>query len=131
MLKQQEKVAESWNKAWEEQILQSFIPKRSQWTKTDDLPQAGDICIFQRTEMSLGGPTYRIGRVREAVKSKDGLVRKLILEYKNANEKVFRTTDRNPRQTAILHRESEVELTQQLNIAAKEANLAVMGKSTS
>ena len=87
--------------------------------------------IFQRTEMSLGGPTYRIGRVREAVKGKDGLVRKLILEYKNANEKVFRTTDRNPRQTAILHRESEVELTQQLNIAAKEANLAVMGKSTS
>ena len=124
MKQQQLKIADAWQKAWTDQVMQKFIPRQSKWQKSDEqLPEKGDICIFQRTETSLGGPTYRIGRVRHAETAKDGLNRTLTLEYKNSGEKVFRTTTRNPRQVAVLHHEHEVGLTEQLNQAAKRARL--------
>ena len=88
--------------------------------------------IFQKTgeEQVLGQPIWRIGRVVEAeVSEADQLVRAVLIEYKNAQESVFRTTRRAARQVAVLHSEDDLEMVEELSLAAKMANRMVAGQS--
>jgi hypothetical protein len=63
-----------------------------------------------------------VGRVAQVeVSDKDARVRAVSIEYKNSNESVFRTTRRAVRGVAVLHREDELELVQELNAAARAA----------
>jgi hypothetical protein len=57
-------------------------------------------------------------------------VRTVIIEYKNAQENKFRTTRRSVRKVAVLHREDELELVQELNAAAREAERLASSRST-
>ena len=74
--------------------------------------------------MVLGEPSWRVGRIKSVQRSSDNHVRRVTIEYRNSDEKTFRTTERGPRQIAILHAEGDIELTDQLNDAARLANLA-------
>ena len=58
----------------------------------------------------------------------DGKVRDITIEYKNLGESVFRTTHRAARSVAVLHKEGDLDLMQELNAASKEANKAFMKK---
>ena len=50
------------------------------------------------------------------------LFRSAVIEYKHKDEKVYRTTNRAMRTVAVLHREGDLELTQQLSAASREAD---------
>jgi hypothetical protein len=52
-------------------------------------------------EETLAAKDYRLGMVREVFQGEDGRVRSASIEYKNPNEKVFRSTVR-PIQKLIL-----------------------------
>ena len=52
----------------------------------------GDVCLIRYKNDTRA--TYRLGRVTEAKKGSDGLVRKVSLDYKLPNEKNFRSVER-------------------------------------
>ena len=74
-------------------------------------------------EKKLGDPVWKIGRVVAVDDSRDGLVRSVEIEYKNATEAVFRITRRSARTVAVLHREGVLDLVDELNAASKAANV--------
>ncbi len=56
----------------------------------------------------------------------DSLIREVVVEYKNASEKVFRTTRRAARSVATLSKEEDLDLTQKLSAASREATKALL-----
>ena len=132
MLERMEDVFQAWWKTWYEEKLSDFVMKPAKWTRSDRNLQEGDIVIFQKTgeEQVLGQPIWRIGRIVEAeVSSEDYLVRAVLIEYKNSTEAVYRTTRRAARQVAVLHGEDDLEIVQELNMAARKADQMVLGMS--
>ena len=122
LLDQMEKVARSWWQVWKEEKLVDYIPQPSKWQKNNGTIQVGDLVIFIK-EQTLGEPVWKMGRVRELEISRDRFPRVAIVEYRNATENVYRTTRRSVRKIAVLHREGDLELVEQLNEAAKVANI--------
>ena len=120
-----ELVSDSWWKVWKDEKLTDFIPQPSKWRSGGYEPKPGDLVIFMKHEsdVKLGEPVWRLGRIQEIERSKDGVVRVALIEYKNATECVFRTTRRSVRRVAVLHKEGDLELIQELNQASKFANL--------
>jgi hypothetical protein len=61
---------------------------------------------------------WSVGHVIQTVPATiDGLIREVVVEYKNASEKVFRTTRRSARSVATLFKEEDLDLTQKLSAA--------------
>ena len=120
-------IFESWWRAWYNEKLADFVAKPPKWLRSDPAVAVGDIVVFQKKaqEQVLGAPIWSIGRVKEVTVSKeDGKVREIVIEYKNPNEKVFRTTNRAARSVAVLHREEDLDLMQELCAASREATKA-------
>ena len=128
LMKQMEQVYEAWWKVWQNERLVDYIPQPRQWTETRGEIKVGDVVIFLKTdkEQSLGDPVWKMGRIKELEISNDGLARTAIVEYKNATESVFRTTRRSVRKIAVLHREGDLELVQELNEASRRAGVHFM-----
>lgn len=125
MLEQMEQVFQAWWKAWYEQKVVDWIPQPRKWNRSNEAVKVGDIVILPRVggEQVLGQPVWRIGRIKAVEKSEqDGRVRKVEVEYKNVGESRFRVTRRSVRGLAVLHREGELELFEQLNQAARESD---------
>ena len=124
ILDQIEQVTQAWWDIWKDTHLTEYIPQPKGWKNTECV-KVGDIVLFLVTDSEhlLGQPRWKIARVAEVEVSRDGLVRVVILEYRNANELVFRRTRRAVRKVAVLHHEGELELTQELNAASKHANV--------
>ena len=66
---------------------------------------------------------WKYGRILKVYPDSKGLVRRCTIEYKNAGESVTRTTERATRGLAVLHREDDLDMLQQLNEAAKAAQI--------
>ena len=129
-INQMDLVAKAWWNVWLTEKLENFIPQPPKWFKTSRQPEVGDIVIFLKMdkETRLGDTLWKLGRVKELKPSNDGISRSVVLEYNNANEEVYRTTHRNVRKIAILHREGDVELVERLNRAQKESNVMMVLK---
>ena len=131
MLARMEEVFQAWWKAWHDEKVADFIAKPVKWLKSDRPLQVGDVVIFLKTgeEQVLGEPIWRIGRILEVEESeRDFQVRTVLIEYKNAQEMKSRTTRRSVRKVAVLHREDEMEMVQELNAAARAAERLVNGQ---
>ena len=126
LINQIDMVFESWWNVWKTEKLTDFIPQPSKWNTTGYQPKPGDIVVFPKEEKDkvLGEPVWRTGRVKDVDVSKDGIGRSLIIEYRNANENVFRTTRRSVRRVAVVHREGDLALVEQLNQASRTANIS-------
>jgi hypothetical protein len=85
----------------------------------------GDIVVFLKSpaEMAVGEPVWRVGRVVDLVEGRKGHSRGLTIEYRNSNEKVFRSTKVDTRQAAVLHHEGDLELVDLLNEASRVNNI--------
>ena len=125
LMDQMEAAQKAWWNAWKQEKLVDFIPQPTKWRKTTENIKIGDIVVFLKSgqDVKLGEPLWKYGRVVETEVSRDGLVRVVVIEYKNASEKVFRTTRRSARSVAVIHREGDLELVDELNAAAKMANV--------
>ena len=56
----------------------------------------GDLVYFQRSEGALVG-VWMIGRVDQLVRSRDGLIRRILVKYRNNKENFDRITERSAR----------------------------------
>ena len=66
---------------------------------------------------------WRTGRVVQVENStSDGIVRVVIFKYQNSGEQVFRLTRRSVRKIAIVYKEDQLELIDELNQAAKASD---------
>ena len=127
-------VHRSWWKVWEQESIASYIPRPNKWLKTTRVPEVDDIVIFldKDKETALGKTLWKLGRVLEVVNSKDEGKRMVNIGYKNPSEwhkspkeAPWRDTWRSTRKIAILHREEDLELIEELNKAAKEATVSM------
>ena len=78
----------------------TMIPKLMKYTKWHDEEDAtlkiDDIVFFQKKESELSS-RWSIGKIKEVIHSKDGVVRRVIVQYQNASEEEPRETDRAAR----------------------------------
>ena len=94
MLDKMNEVFEAWWKAWHMERMVDFVAKPNKWLKSDPDLMMGDIVVFQKNgdEQVLGQPVWRVGRIIEVqVNERDQRVRAVTIEYKNAEENVFRS----------------------------------------
>ena len=126
VIAQMDLIFNSWYEAWQLEKLADFIPKPLHWKDGNVDAQEGDIVLMllSEKEKKVGSSVWRLGRIRTLEMSVDGITRTATLEYKNDGEKVFRTTIRALGSVAVIHREDQLDLIQELNKSAKEANIS-------
>ena len=127
MVQQMDSVYESWWNIWQQELLTSYVPQPSKWSKSNEDLKVGDIVLMLQNneEVKLGGPIWRIARVQAVETShRDGSSRVATCEYRIPGEKDFRTTRRSVRKLAVVHQEDALDIVQQLNQAAKDSGTA-------
>ena len=114
----------AWWNVWKEEKIANLIPQAQKWRKGEPDLAVGDIVVFLRDQSQLSGLSWRVGEVSAVEESKDGVVRRVEIKYKNSNENVFRFTKRSVRDVGKLWREGELDLAGQLSAAQRAANVA-------
>ena len=74
----------------------------------------GDVVLFLKQD-SLLSKTYQYGMVTSVQESSDGVIRKVNVKYRNANEIVDRETFRSVRQLFMIHPVDEIDIIQEIN----------------
>ena len=90
ILQANESAFNSWFEVW----LLCHVPKifsQEKWFESDRQPRKGDIVLFLKQESGISNTDYHYGIIEEVEHSKDGIVRKATVAYKNHGEK---TSDR-------------------------------------
>jgi hypothetical protein len=124
-----EDVFQAWWNAWYNKKLADFDAKPPKWYRSGPAIQVWDIVVFQKRpeEQKLGTPIWSVSRVIQTVTGTiDGPMCEVIVEYKNASEKVYRTTRSAARSVATLFKEEDLDLTQKLSAASREATKALL-----
>ena len=74
----------------------------------------GDVDLFLKQD-SLLSKTYQYGMVVSVQQSSDGIIRKVKVKYRNANENVDRETFWSVRQLVMIHPVNETDIIQEIN----------------
>ena len=127
IIHQIEELEQAWWKVWVAEKLQSLIPRPSKWIDGEPNIVIGDVVVFIKDRAEIGGLTWRLGRVKTVETSKDGICRRVVIEYRNAGEAVFRETTRSARHVAVLVREGELDIPGRLSAAQKAASTMFCG----
>ena len=125
MMKQQDELYQIWWDVWRKERLADFIPQPNKWRNNTVELKVGDIVAFVQHETGdhHGKPIYKLGRVTAVEHSADGLIRTCSIQYKNAaNPTLFQNTRMSVRHVAVVHSENDLDIVQQLNVAARTAN---------
>jgi len=126
LMQQVDDTTKAWFTVWKNQRIQTYVPQPQKWHESGGSVKPGDIVVMLRkqADMTVGEPVWKIGRVLSTVIGRDGEERSLKVEYRNATERTFRETTVPVRSVAILHHENDLELVDQLNVAAQAVNHA-------
>ena len=98
--------------AWFEAWLLSHIPvlmDQPKWYRTSHNLQIDDVVLFIKRESSLKS-LYQYGMVKNVYPSRDGIVRKVNIKYRNSDEKTFRETFRSARELVLIHAVDDVAI---------------------
>ena len=106
-------IFKAWFKAW----MISFVPlliDRPKWHDTKGKVNVGDIVLFLKNEKDYD-EQYHYGKIYGIHKSKDGLIRKVGIEYKNSNEETKRVTRRGVRELVVIFPVDELDIYEQID----------------
>lgn len=106
----------SWWEAWLVAALPKLVPQ-PKWFRNDHDINVGDVVLFKKVETVLSG-AYQYGMIEEVRRSEDGVVRAVVVRYRNATEQEDRTTVRALRSIVVIHRVDELNLMRELGTAA-------------
>ena len=123
LARQIEEIESAWWKIWVEQKIVDLVPKPAKWREGEPEIAVGDVVVFVKDRGELGSLTWRLGKVREVEPGRDGVIRRVTIEYKLEGENVFRSTRRSTRDVAVLCQEDELDLPGQLSAAQRQANI--------
>ena len=116
-----EAIFNSWFETW----LTSHVHKlmlQPKWFKTSHHIKDGDIVLFLKKEGILNC-TYQYGMVKSAEPGRDGVVRKVVVKYRNHTESTDRETCRAVRQLIVIHCVDELNILQELGKIATAADI--------
>ena len=102
---------------WFENWLLSHVPNimhQPKWFRTEYDLKEGDVDLFLKQD-SLLTKTYQYGIVVSVQQSSDGVISKVKVKYRNANENVDRETFRSVRQLVMVHPVDEIDIIQEIN----------------
>ena len=104
-------IEKAWWEVFKNARLADFFPKSNKWTHTSHQPKVGQIVVFLRDlSNAFGSSIFRIGRIKQVFESKDGVVRKVEIEYRLWLSKTTSTVMRSLRDVAILEVETDLDL---------------------
>ena len=129
-IKDMDNVHRAWWKVWQEEKLSDYIPRPNKWLKTTRVPLVGDVVVFleKDKEATLGKTLWKLGEILGTKLSTDTGVRMLNIGYRNASETTLRETWRPTRKVAILFREGDLDMVEELNKAAKDATVSLYAR---
>ena len=112
MIRSNQKIFNAWFDCW----LISHVPNlvsQPKWFKSDVDIKAGDIVLFTKQESTISS-TYQYGMVKSIIRDRDGKIRKVVVEYQNASERVKRQTTRSVRTLVLIHAIDELDFSKEL-----------------
>ena len=92
---------EMWYKIWCETYVPKLMAQKTGFKNSRDL-KPDDIVYFQKKESELTSP-WSVGTVDQVVRGRDGVIRKVVVKYRNSNEEFDRLTDRSSRKLIKLY----------------------------
>ena len=108
---------ETWFKLWREVYVPKLMAKKHGFRNDRDL-KPSDLVYFRKSEGELSG-SWLIGRVEQVVRGRDGVIRRVIVAYRNANETVSRYTERSVRSLIRLYSADDPDLQVDLSVVQK------------
>ena len=97
---QREYVA-AWFRRYKIGMTEKILGFNNKWKEKQENLKAGDlVLILDRPSVHL---PFTYGIVQEAILSKDGLVRKVLLKYKDTNKKRWKSMERHVTSLSLLH----------------------------
>ena len=107
-----QKIFNAWFECW----LISHVPNlvsQPKWFKSDVDIKTGDIVLFTKQDSTISS-TYQYGMVKSVIRDRDSKIRKVVVEYQNASEKVKRETTRAVRTLVLIHGIDELDIYKEL-----------------
>ena len=126
IIKENSKIFNSWFENW----LMSHVPKllkQQKWFSTNDQVKVGDIILFLKQDSSINSE-YQYGMVKDVMYGSDGIIRKVVIKYKNHNENAFRETFRSLRTIVVINHVDETDLAKELGEIAVFADARMCTK---
>ena len=102
--------------AWFEVWLTVHLPKlmySPKWFKTNYHLKEGDIVLFLKQDSNVLSK-YQFGVVHDTIVGKDGLIRRVTVEYQNASERTKRETHRAARDLVMIHSVDDLDIMKDL-----------------
>ena len=107
-----EKIFNSWFEVW----LTTYLPhlmKQEKWFDTTHVLQEGDIVLFLKRDSAIQNK-YQYGIVSKVIPSKDGVIRKARIKYRNFNESSFRETYRSVRELILISSIDDINIMEEI-----------------
>ena len=121
VIKENQRIFDCWFENW----MLSHVPKllkQQKWFRNDTPVKVDDIVLFLKQDGPISSD-YKYGIVKTVEFSKDGLIRRALIQYRNENENVFRETFRSVRSIVVIHHVDEINLLKELGLAANKADV--------
>ena len=112
MIRANQKIFDSWFECW----LSSHVPKlmdHPKWFRSDVDLKEDDFVLFVKQEGAITSQ-YQYGRVKSVERGRDGKIRKVLVVYRNHNEKTDRETFRAVRSLILIHHVDELDISKEL-----------------
>ena len=96
MMKDVTRRTEAWFKIFKDSCIPQLVIQRK-WFKSERDIAVGDLVFFRKTESELGDGNWIVGLIDQVIPSDDGLIRKVVVKYRNSSEDFDRFTTRSVR----------------------------------
>ena len=99
---------EAWYKIWCEVYVPKLMAQKTGFKNSRDL-QVDDLVYFQKKESELSSP-WTMGKIDQIIRGRDGIIRRVVVKYRNAKEEFDRVTDRSARKLIKLYSADDPDL---------------------
>ena len=111
---------EIWYRNWCEAYIPKLMTQKKGFRNDRDL-QVNDLVYYKKQDGSMSSP-WIIGRIDEVFRGRDGVIRRVIIQYQNSTEEVKRDTERSVRNLIRLYSVDDPDLQADLSTLQKRIN---------
>ena len=134
LLDKVQEIYDIWFKLWSTSYIPKIMFQPKWWNQERDLKEE-DIVVFKKKDSVLE-QEWTLGKIDQLVSGRDGLARRAVVKYRNADENCWRTTDRSVRSLVKLwslddqNLEEDIALLEQ-QLRSSEVGSSLLGKVNS
>lgn len=116
LMRENRKVYDTWFESW----LLNHVPNlmhQPKWFNGSNNVCVGDVVLFTKTDSPISSH-YQYGIITRLLHSKDDVVRKVYVKYRNSSEKGSRETFRSNRSLVLIRSVEELDMLEELDMMA-------------